>query len=586
MRRLAILIAIWAGTMMVWAAPVRQADLFELFILQARNDLELTANEALGEGVRPDSWTFNFDLTTNTFVADLWYDNEILAENVFGAGERPERWFGATTFDPFLLSRNIRHDLELVADAVFGAADQRPVGWNGAQPIYRCTRTIQNIIRYVEALYDVRPLTAQDEPNYCDQLRFEIEGELIRVSLSPIEGFDFGSLLERFIAVRGDLERTANEVLGVNERPADWIGFIEDSPSLQQDLNSDVELLANAIFQGLGRPSGWARYIPDSLAISFFNLRYNLETMTDEALGDGVRPSSWQGQDPTLRCEPLTQALSAILGDLFGFSPNRDVGERTTAEFCTAFNQQVNNYADNPPTEDFRELIDDPRDRVFAGEAEFAWAFLDVGALDYMGAMPPGTRFRAWYRNFQESTMMYVTGIDQDFGVFIDRRFTDLDADVFARLPTLDGVRPLTYCNASWCDGPGPTPTPRGGSAVERLVQGAGTAVPDVQTVEEVREVTGKTQVSWNHIRVTYLLDRPEANAVQVALEICAETAQINCEPVNSVLDQTLGVFKPVVGVFEGLNVYEVSYGYSTEVVVEGENFISPDIWISDPTLR
>ncbi len=588
MRRLGLLtiICVFVGTAMVWASPKQQANLFELFILQARNDLEIMANQQLGEGVRPDSWTFNFDLLTDTFVADLWYDNEILAEAIFGAGQRPQEWFGATTFDPFLLSRNIRHDLELSADVVFGGVDARPPNWNGAQSIYRCTRTTQNLVRYIEALYDALPTTLDSVVNYCETLRFEIEGDLVRVALSPVEGLDFGSIQDQIIATRGDLERTANEVLGVNERPIAWAGYEEDTPTLFQDLANDIEQLANIIYQGAFRPVGWGRNIPDSAAISFFNLRYNLETMTNEALGDGERPFNWQGTDPLFRCEPLTQALIYIMSDLFGFRPDREIGERTTDEYCLAVNLQVNNYADNPPTTEFRELIDDPRDRVFSGEAEFAWAFLDVGALQYMGAMPPGTRFRAWYRNFQESTMMYVTGLDQDFGVFIDRRFTDLDPDVFVRLPTLDGVRPLTYCNAPWCNGPGPTPTPRGGSAVERLVQGAGTAVPDVQTVDEIREETGRTQVSWNHIRVTYLLDRPDVGAVQVALEICFETSQINCEPVTAVLDQSLGIFKPVVGVFNGLNVYEVRYGYSTDVVVEGALLISPDVWISDPTLR
>lgn len=592
MRRLSIFITLLFGvTAMVTAilvtnaAPRQQANLYELFILQARNDLELLADEAVGEGVRPDSWTFNFDLLSDVFVADLWYDNEMLAEQIFGAGVRPDGWFGATTLDPYLLSRNIRHDLEMSAKQVFG--NDRPTGWNGAEPIYQCDRTSQNLVRYVEMIYDARPITANDNPNYCDTLYFDIETDLIRVSLAPIEGLDFGSLQEKIISTRGDLERTANEILGVGVRPDAWIGYNEESLSFFQDLNTDIEALANMIYQGAERPNVWGRNIPDSAAISFFNLRYNLETMTSEALGDGMRPYNWEGLSDTLyRCEPMTQALTQIMIDLFGYRPDREIGERTTAQFCQDNRLAVNNYADNPPTTELGELIDDPRDRVFSGESEYAWAFLDVAAVDYMGIMPQGTRFRAWYRNYQNSNMMYVTGIDQDFGVFIAHDFTTLDSDVFRRLPTLDGVRPVAYCNAYWCNGPGPTPTPRGGSAVERLVQGSGTAVPETTVIEEIREETGKLQVSWNHIRVTYLLDRQENRSVQVVLELCYETQQTRCEPVTGVLDQSMGVYKPVVGLYNGLNIFEMPYGYSTNVVIESANILSPDVWISDPTLR
>lgn len=587
MRRLSIFIISLFGVaiLVTHAAPQQQANLYELFILQARNDLEILADEALGEGVRPDTWTFNFDLLSDVFVADLWYDNEMLAEGIFGDGARPDDWFGATTLDPYLLSRNIRHDLELSATHIFGA--ERPAGWNGAEPIYQCDRTTQNLLRYIELLYDARPTLDPATPLYCGSMAFEIESDLIRVALAPIEGLDFGSLQEKVIATRGDLERTANEALGVSVRPDGWIGYDEESLSFFQDLNTDLEMLANIIYQGAERPDVWGRNIPDSAAISFFNMRYNLETMTSERLGDGARPHNWEGvSDPLYRCEPMTQALIHIMIDLFNYRPDREIGDRTTQQFCRDNMLAVNNYADNPPTTELGELIDDPRDRVFSGESEYAWAFLDVGALDYMGIMPPGTRFRAWYRNYQESSMMYVTGIDQDFGVFISHDFTTLDSDVFRRLPTLDGVRPVAYCNASWCNGPGPTPTPRGGSAVERLVQGSGTAVPDTTVIEEIREETGKLQVSWNHVRVTYISDPVGRGAAWVALELCYETQQISCEPVSGVLDQALGVYKPIVDVYNGVSVFEIPYGYSSTVVIESANLLSPDIWISDPTLR
>jgi hypothetical protein len=34
------------------------------------------------------------------------------------------------------------------------------------------------------------------------------------------------------------------------------------------------------------------------------------------------------------------------------------------------------------------------------------------------------------------------------------------------------------------------------------------------------------------------------------------------------------------------LNIYELRYGYSTNLLIEGETRFSTDVWISDPTIR
>jgi hypothetical protein len=34
------------------------------------------------------------------------------------------------------------------------------------------------------------------------------------------------------------------------------------------------------------------------------------------------------------------------------------------------------------------------------------------------------------------------------------------------------------------------------------------------------------------------------------------------------------------------LNVYEFPYGYTPNLIVEGATLTSPDIWISDPSIR
>src|SRR6185436_6929839 len=65
------------------------------FMLDTRADLETAATQALGEGQRPDSWTFDINNTASpTYAADLWFDNELLATAVFG-NERPDGWIGA-----------------------------------------------------------------------------------------------------------------------------------------------------------------------------------------------------------------------------------------------------------------------------------------------------------------------------------------------------------------------------------------------------------------------------------------------------------------------------------------------------------
>ena len=62
-------------------------------------------------------------------------------------------------------------------------------------------------------------------------------------------------------------------------------------------------------------------------------------------------------------------------------------------------------------------------------ESRNAFAYDDSGATVYFGVLPWGTEFRAWYRNFGESTMMFVSG--DEFAIFIDRRWTTMDEDTF-----------------------------------------------------------------------------------------------------------------------------------------------------------
>jgi hypothetical protein len=262
----------------------------------------------------------------------------------------------------------------------------------------------------------------------------------------------------------------------------------------------------------------------------------------------------------------------------FGFVIDDTLAE--SENFCELTTFTANSIAENPPEPEVIPGSDE--DLRFVGESQFAFTYLDQAATKYMGVMPNGTEFRAWYRNFNESTMMFVSG--QDFALYIDRRWTTLPEETFVQLPTLEGVRPLTFCDANWCNGPGPTPTPTGGGPLLALVNAQ--TPPAQVSASDIGQLEGKTEVSWNNIRVTYLLDRADTGTVQVALEICAEPQQIACEAVINVFDNLTGTNKPVISQFNGLNVYEFRYGFNDQVVVEGSTRVASAIFLSDPTIR
>ncbi|MBI1277703.1 MAG: hypothetical protein GC179_06210 [Anaerolineaceae bacterium] len=539
------------------------------FVLDVRADLETVATEALGGSTRPESWTFDINNTSSpTYVADLWYDNELLATAVFG-NERPDGWIGApVTKDINIVARNIRHDLELIADKVYGL-NNRPENWKGSISLFKCDRTIMNTVEVLRTTFNVKLQTANDAVNYCQQVAGENQEQVLKQIYSTPEVEQ--ALPDKLLAARGDLERLADEELGLNTRPAGWIGNKDKgSATLLSDNFLDLENLANEKL-GIGqRPVGWLGTPPAVAVYGYQYLRFNLELLAN-AVGRTPRPRGWQGIDQTESCAPQLQNLVALAQRAYGFSTDTV----PPGNFCQQLDITVNNTIENPPPPDTTEASD-----KYVFEGKYAFTYLDVKATQYMGIMPGGTKFKAWYRNFGDSTMMFVSG--QDFAVFVDRRWTSMPQDVFEKLPTLEGVKPLTFCDAGWCNGPGPTPTPTGGGALQALLnQGTPPAPPDINQVQNQ-----KTQVSWNNIRVTYLQDNSAARTAQVTLEICAETTQTDCEPVTRVYDNATGTAKPVISTQNGLNVYEFGYGYTNNLLIEGETRFSPDVWISDPTIR
>lgn len=565
----------------VFGQTTAPENLLQLELFNIRTDQALLADRILGVGERPDGWTDNEDLASESIVADLFINNELLANAFYGDGVRPAEWIGATTRNAELIARNIRHDLELIATEQLGGS-LRPDEWQGSQPIYSCSRTIMNTALLLEAQYNVRPTRSEGARDYCVTVAAEIEDQLIGQAI----GFpqDAENTPQQILTVRGDLERTADELFGVNQRPAGWLDNIDvNSPTLAFDIGNDLEILANTQLGLETRPDGWITTpVVSSQTVSLRNLRFNLEILTDELLGDGVRPRGWQGSGQIEQCLPTLQNLVLLADQTLNYElPQTDL---TGEEYCALVETEVNNLIENPPLPDDEELAQEEIDRNFVATSELAFSYLDPAATQYMGVMPRGTEFRAWYRNFGQSTMMFVSG--EDFALFIDRRFTTFEQERFNRLPTLDGVRPLTFCDAGWCNGPGPTPTPTGDGPILDII----TAATPAATVGPAEEEGGdplledEVIVNWNAIRVNYLLQRPDAGVAQVTLEICRDTSQVACEPVTSIVNTETGDQIPALSQFNGLNVYELPYGYSTNFTVTGTRFISNDIWLLDPS--
>ncbi len=552
-------------------------NLFQVALRDLRNDIEILADRAFPGAERPDNWIGNFDYTSDSMLADLFIDNELMADEIF-AGERPPGWIGVSTTIADIVARNVRHDLELSADAWFGE-DLRPDEWVGGPLLFQCNQTLMNTVYLLDTVYNIRPSTPESVFDYCTAVTSEVTEDLVAVALGGAQLDDVPSLL---LAVRGDLERLADEVLGVNVRPGGWIDNVDiDDPAFNADLVSDLELLADVILDNR-RPDSWIQTSGVAGVGSLRTYRFNLELLADRALGVGTRPNNWEGQSQIFRCTPQLQNLVTLVQNTYPYE--LPVTDEIGPAYCVVVRVSVNFIVENPPTpEEIEELAFDADALQYSAESRNAFAYDNQSATVYFGVLPWGTPFRAWYRNFGGSTMMFVSG--EDFAIFIDRRWTTMPEEVFETLPTLDGVLPMTFCDASWCNGPAPTPTPTGSGPLLDIINSGTEPAQTSPLVTPDADTTGKQLVNWNYIRVNYLLFREDVGQVQVTLEICTEPNQVVCEPVISVFDTVTGQGVPIVSQSGGLNVYQLPYGYRTEFTIEGETLYSNDVWLNDPSL-
>lgn len=578
LRACVLLIVALALAMPAVAQQATQLDLLidQDFMFDVRADLETLADQVFGAEIRPNGWRGTFDLASPSMAPDLWYDSELIADGVFGPGVRPADWLGATTVSQAALVRNARHDLELAATEALGTT-ARPETWRGAAAIFRCDRTLQNLVIVLGNFYRIIPQTAESALNYCAALQAEIEDELVNLLFgTPDANGVLINVTDLLGSVRGDLERTVDELLGLNTRPPGYVGNRDaTTPSFVGDLYLDLGSMADLQFGQGVRPTGWIGVISTSAGANYLVMRHDVELFTDSTLGFGVRPTGWQGVNPLERCEPQTLHLVTLVRQNYEITFAEL--DPTLPDFCAQIEVAANAVVEKPPVIDAVEA-----EERFNATSNYAFAYLDVAALEYMGIMPGGTPFRAIYRNFGASNMMFVAGAD--FALYVDRRFTTLPETIFNSLQTLEGVDPITYCDARWCNGPGPTPTPTGSGPLENLLfSSTPQPTPNAAALQ-----TTKQLVSWNYVRVTYIQDNPSTRTAQVTLELCQQPAQtsVACEPAVTVFNTQTSAFVPPVGQFNSLNVYELPYGYNTNVVIEAQNFFANDVWISDPTIR
>lgn len=569
-------------------APVSLIENFPQFVTDVHDDLELLADEVMGTNIRPEGWTGNRDPASSSILFDLWQDLELLATDIRESEERPPEWSNAASSPTAdRVARNLRHDLELLADIVFAdleadpGEDKRPDDWIGAPPIFQCSITTLNLLDYTQRLFpDYEITTLESVLDYCQAVALDMQGVLVRSGVSVSEG-NVPLLLAN---IRGDLNRLADELYGLNESPPSYRNTVTlDAIQMADDLLFDIELIANDQFLTDDRPFNWIGDTGSTPGIAARNLRNDLELLSDNTLQDRLdhliegRPEGWSGYqgfgDELAGCPIDVRSLVLLMAQYYRYQdPQLD----STGEiYCQELAANLNIFAESDPeqiSEEEREGIVGSTGRPVA-ESDFAFTYLDPGALQYMGVMPQGVRFEMWYRNFGESSMMYVVG--EDFAVYVSWEWTTFPEERYYRLPTLDGVIPETYCFAEWCAGPGPTPTPTGQLPTPTPGAAPGSPPPGLEDL---------ILIPWNQVNVFYDQDQPESQTVLVRLELCAQVG-VGCEPVQVVYDGA-GNQLPILNVIGPFPVFQMPYGYNNSFLLVSTSYYANEVWVSDPTLR
>ena len=153
-------------------------------LISARSDLELLASSQLN-AERPLGWTGSLDIGDPQLGLLIRLDLELLAGQTIGLDARPIGWFGAVGGTPYTIARDIRHDLEVLADTLVSPG-VRPPGWAGSDPLLRCGRATQSLVRLIERggyLIQADP----NSPNFCAQAELEASVYVETSLLAPTQ---------------------------------------------------------------------------------------------------------------------------------------------------------------------------------------------------------------------------------------------------------------------------------------------------------------------------------------------------------------------------------------------------------------
>ena len=162
---------------------VEQSEALPILI-NARADLELLANTAIGSAQRPIGWSGSIDVSDPQLPLWIRLDLETLAGAIMGADQRPAGWFGVVPSIPLAVARDIRHDLELLADKVIGAQGLRPAGWKGDDPIFRCDRATQALFTLLKSR-SISVTVDFTQANYCEVATLAASRYVERQILQP-----------------------------------------------------------------------------------------------------------------------------------------------------------------------------------------------------------------------------------------------------------------------------------------------------------------------------------------------------------------------------------------------------------------
>ena len=217
-------------------------------LVNARSDLEILANQQLG-AARPEGWSGSLDVNNPQLALLIRLDLEVLMANLVGLESIPAGWFGPVPSTPHAIARDIRHDLELLADVVVGPS-VRPPGWAGDDPIMRCDRSTQNLLRLLRKSYQFEPTVLPTTPDYCKQLAVQV-GQFVEVNL--LEGSSAASAPAQSVGGSGTENALADIGLAFLDRDATRrVGTIPAAESFTPVGRSQTQFSRMTLVRGAG----------------------------------------------------------------------------------------------------------------------------------------------------------------------------------------------------------------------------------------------------------------------------------------------------------------------------------------------